>query len=163
MLALAPPLLQVTLCSRLQVAQVSPDVPVVVVAIWSLLAGGSEAILLAFTSGVLLDLMGGTPLGSSALALMVVAATGIAVRMGLPRTNPVLQALVVFVGALAYYSVLLLIVDSLHAHIGWTETITAVGVPAGLLDVLVAVPVSELLRRLSLWPNAPLLQVTEAR
>ncbi len=66
-------ILQSTLFARLQAFGGTPDLMLLTVVSWSLIAPGVQALVWAFAGGVLLDLLSGGPLGASALGLLLVA------------------------------------------------------------------------------------------
>jgi len=158
-LIVVPCLVQTVLVGRVSVRGIAPDVTLCVIAIWGMLEGGIEALVVAFLSGVLLDLLTGNPLGSSAIALVVAASVGLAFAVVLPRTNPIVHVALVVVSTTAYYSVLMLLADSLQAHVSWTNVAIAVIVPSMVANVPVALVASEVLRRVSDGlggPHAPM-------
>ena len=101
-LVVLPCLAQVVLVGRLSVRGIGPDIALCSVAIWSMLEGGVEALVLAFLPGVLLDLLTGNPLGVSALALLTAASLGLACGSILPRANPFVYVALVVVARIAY-------------------------------------------------------------
>lgn len=65
-------LIQATLLARVRLEGIAPNLPLVIVACWSLLRGQIEGMVWGFFGGLLLDLVAGLPLGTSSLALMTV-------------------------------------------------------------------------------------------
>ncbi len=60
-------LLQTTLMSYVAVASIRPNLPVILTASFALMCGSRTGMLVGFTSGILLDLMGGGIIGFYAL------------------------------------------------------------------------------------------------
>lgn len=158
-LMVVPCLLQTVLVGRVSVRGIGPDLVLCSIAIWSMLEGGVEALVVAFLSGVLLDLLAGNPLGASALALVLAASLGIGFAVVLPRTNPIVHVVLVVVSTAAYYTVLMLLVDSLQAHVSWTSLAVAVIVPSAVVNAPFALIASEILRRLSVELGGPHVQM----
>jgi len=153
------PAIQAGVSSHMQVAHIMPDVVLCVVVIWSMLIGGTEALLVGFFAGLILDLVSGNPLGVTALALVTISLLTGNWRLGLRRTNPILQSVAVFIASLVYYSVLLLVIDSLDAHVAWWDVLLTVAIPSGLLNVIIALPLSAALHRTATWLNGPIISV----
>ena len=151
--------MQTEVLARLDLVAVRPDLMVTIVVIWSLLVGGIEAMVMAFLGGVLLDLLAGNPLGSSALGLIAVAGLSSPWRLGLRRTNPMLHLVTVFVGTVAYYTVIVVVIDSLQARVDVRDAWLAVAIPSGLLNLVLTIPLLELLRRLDVRLRGPIIQV----
>jgi rod shape-determining protein MreD len=134
-------LLQVGVASRFSLRGLTPDLVLCFVLLWSLLEGGFESLILAFCAGIALDFLAGNPLGGTALALMGVAGIFGFWPLGVIRTNIVLEAGVIITGSLAYYSLLVLVVDSLRGHVSWVSAMVSVAVPSSLLNLVVAIPI----------------------
>jgi rod shape-determining protein MreD len=158
-LIVVPCLLQTVLVGRLSVRGIGPDLALCSIAVWSMLEGGIEALVVAFVSGLLLDVLAGNPLGASALALVVAASLGIGFAVVLPRTNPIVHVALVVVATAVYYTVLMLLVDSLQAHVSWTSLAVAVIAPTAAVNAPFALIASEILRRLSAQLGGPHVQM----
>ena len=63
-------LLQTTFVPYLSLLGAKPNLMLLVVVAWTLIAGSREGLWWAFIGGLWLDLLGGSPLGASALALV---------------------------------------------------------------------------------------------
>ena len=66
-------LLQTTFVPYLSLLGAKPNLMLLVVVAWTLIAGSREGLWWAFIGGLWLDLLGGSPLGASALALVAAA------------------------------------------------------------------------------------------
>lgn len=140
--------LQTTLFSRLAQFRIFPDVVLLVVILSARWLDPDPALLLGFTGGVAVDLLGTTPLGLRALVLTLVA-YGAVKTVDRFDFNPVSVALSAVVFSLLGV-VLLAVLGTLFGQGSLAEgnvvrTILLVPVFNGLLALLVAAPMRRLM------------------
>jgi rod shape-determining protein MreD len=95
--------LQMTLLPHLQLAGITPQLAIVAAISWALQRGALEGMVWAFLAGMLLDAFSYTPLGVTALALMLAIFATTRLQKVLPETPvflPILMTGLVFAGYL---------------------------------------------------------------
>lgn len=133
--------LQTTLFARLEAFNIIPDAPLLIVILAARWLDPDPALLLGFTGGIVLDLLGTTPMGLRALVFVLVSYT--AVRT-LDRVEPNPLSSVWSVVALSLLGVMLFAVFGTLFSLGsLTEvnvlrTIVLVPIYNGALSLLVA-------------------------
>jgi rod shape-determining protein MreD len=95
-------LLQSTLLVRVEVANVRPDLVLILVIAGTLIYGAKNGIVWAFVGGVALDLLSGGPFGSSSLALIAAAVVASPGHRTLSRFNAIVPLSAAALGTLAY-------------------------------------------------------------
>lgn len=143
---------------RLTVYGVRPDLMLVSVTAWSLLAafrarelqyagegpnllrGINDGVVWGFMGGVFLDLLSGAPFGISALALMIAALVVGMFTVGVAASAPILMVVVTPLGTLAYHIIFLAIVSLTGRPVSWNGEMTRVILPSAVFN-LVLVPV----------------------
>lgn len=109
--AMVAGLLELTIGSYVRVGDAQPHLVLVLGVIWTVASGLDAGLAWAFAGGLLLDILGPRPLGSSAFALLVSLSIAAAAARPLHRLRPL--APVALVPALSVvYSVLLLVTFS---------------------------------------------------
>jgi rod shape-determining protein MreD len=126
-LALAA-ILNATVMAEFRIGGGAPDLVFLLVVSWALLADLRDAMLWAVVGGVWQDWLSITPLGASALGLVVVAFIADTVFGEVGRTNLIVPPLVVVSGTLVYHLGIILVL--------WLDGYT-VPLPRGLLYVTV--------------------------
>ncbi len=112
-------LLQSTAATRLEVSNVKPDLVLLVVVIGTLIYGGRAGLGWAFLGGISLDIFSGGPLGSSSLALILVAViVGIGQRT-LSRYNIVVPLLSICIATIVYGATYVSILAVLEGLTRW--------------------------------------------
>jgi rod shape-determining protein MreD len=111
-----------------------------------------EGLVWAFVGGLLIDLRSGGPLGTTAMALIVVAfMAGRSWGQGL-GSRLVELLLVALVGGLLYHLIVLFAVAAVGHTVYWTHSLLRVAIPSVLLNTFLAPfvqqPVAWLGRRL---------------
>ena len=99
-----------------------PQFLVLTVLYWSTMTPRAGGILLAFTGGIALDVLGGTQLGQHALALSLLAYLATRFHL-LTRAKPIFEQGLFVLAALAIYEALLWAIDGWSGHPsgGWTR------------------------------------------
>ena len=140
-------LVQVTLLSRLRPLGVSPDLLVVMVSCWALLAGLTEGAAWAFFAGLGLDLVAGLPLGTSSLALLCAC---LPARLGINQmfgTNLLLPVTIV-AAATVIDGVAMIVLSSLRGQpLSWLSFIVNIILPETALNIALVPLVYPLLRK----------------
>lgn len=117
----------------------APNLILVLILVWSSLRGAREGVAWAFGAGLMLDLLALDPLGSNALALIVVAVIGSLAQRPLMQSGLVLTMLMVIVATLAHF-VVASFVDALMGA-GYSFMISVrLGALTALLNVLTVPP-----------------------
>lgn len=139
-------LLQATVLPYLRVFGGQPDLIVVLVLAWSLLDRDQEGMAWAFVGGLFLDLLSGTPLGVSSMALVPIAFVVGLTEAQVYRTSVGLPILLTIGGALAYHFLYLLLLRFFGGVVlPWTAAIGYVTLPSVVFDVILIVPALRLL------------------
>jgi rod shape-determining protein MreD len=138
-------IVQSTVVPEIRIGSGGPDLILMLVLSWTLLADIEEGLYWAIVGGILQDLINGVPTGTSALALVVVA---FVVNMSLGqigRTNLIVPPLVAVVGTALYQLVLaaLLAVVGHPVPIGYS--LTHVTLPTGLFNIILMLPIFRLM------------------
>jgi rod shape-determining protein MreD len=115
---------------------VKPDLMLLVVISWSLLRGAREGIVWGFIGGLCLDLFSGTPLGLSALALLIVSFFSGLGEATIFHTHIILPLATAFFASLIYDSIFLLVLRALGWPLVWLDSFIRLVLPASLLNVL---------------------------
>jgi rod shape-determining protein MreD len=121
-----------------------------VVVLLTLLNGLAVGARLAFIAGLGLDVVGATPLGSHALAMLLAATVVASLVVGFRPENPLLPVAAMLVGAICYELALALITRVVTAAAELRVYFTVVVLPSALLATIPALPLFVLLRR---WAN----------
>jgi len=94
--------LQSTLVPKIRVGGGGPDILLMVVLSWTMLAGLEEGLVWALVAGILQDLVSGLPTGTTALALVVVAGLTSFILGTVSPKNLVLPPVVLGIGTVLY-------------------------------------------------------------
>ncbi len=141
-------ILKSTLMPHLQIGGGAPDLMLMVVASWALMAPYPEAFAWAFVGGLVQDLLSGAPLGASTLGLLVVAYMAHLLQTQLYRSNVIIVLFVTLAGTLAFHLVMLVVLTLGGYQTNWLYNLTYVTVPTVVLNILLVVPVFKLMNRL---------------
>ncbi|MBN1887253.1 MAG: rod shape-determining protein MreD [Thermoflexales bacterium] len=134
-------MLQSTLVPRLAVGSVRFDLMLLVVVSWSLRRGLQEGILWAFCGGMALDLFSGVPLGSTALAFMIVASVVALARASLFRSRVALPWVMAGLATLIYYGLSLVIMGIMGRPLEVGTILLRQVLPAMLYNVVLVTAV----------------------
>jgi len=141
-------LLQAAVLPQFRVFEGQPDLVVIVVLAWAILDQGQEGLFWAFVGGLALDLFSGAPFGISSLALMLVAYVVSQANAQLYRVNVVPPILLTAAGAFAYHVLYLILLRFLVGYaVVWAEALLYVTLPSVIFDLLLIVPVLQVLAR----------------
>ncbi len=127
-------LIQTTLLARVSVLGAQPDLMLLVVLAWTVMRGADEGLGWAFIGGIMLDVLSGGPLASTALALIAVAAmAGQSLGQGI-GSEVVRLILLALLGALIYHLVLLILLSWTGHTIDWQFALAEVALPSAVLN-----------------------------
>jgi rod shape-determining protein MreD len=140
-------LLQSTLLPTLGLIRARPELVVTTVVIWAVLRGAREALPWAFGGGLLLDVFSQMPLGTAALALVIVAFCSSVGEASVFRTNFLLPTVIVFWGSVLYGVLYLFLLRTHQLPVEWLGTLRHSVVPSAILSTVLAPPIYWLLSR----------------
>ncbi len=129
-------LLQTTLVPHISLWGAKPNLQLLVVIAWTLIGGSQEGLWWALIGGLWLDLLGGTPFGASALALLV---SSYLVGVGAStifRERLVIRILSGLTAGLVYGLVLLILLALTGRPTTWSVTFFRVIVPDAIYNAL---------------------------
>jgi rod shape-determining protein MreD len=131
-------LVQTVLLSRVNLWGARPDLMLLLVLIWAVVRGVDEALVWGFIGGLIVDLLSGGPLGTTALALVVVAfLAGQSWGQGLG--SPVIQLVfLALIGITVYHLILLTILAWTGYAVDWVGALLRVAGPSALLNAALA-------------------------
>jgi rod shape-determining protein MreD len=141
-------ILKSTLMPHLRVLGGAPDLMLMMVASWALLAPHTEAFFWAFVGGVAQDLLSGVPLGTSSLALLVVALLANMLQAQLYRSNVVIPLFVTLVGSVVFYLVVMGVLTLTGHAVDWIYTLLNIAAPTVILNLILALPIFVVMTRL---------------
>ncbi|MCC7450317.1 MAG: rod shape-determining protein MreD [Anaerolineae bacterium] len=134
-------ILQSTVIPEIRIGGGGPDLIVMLVIAWALLAGVEEGTVWALIGGVVQDLLNGTPTGTSALALVVlVFVITLAIRP-VNRKNLIVPPLVAAVGTVLYHVMLMALLTVVGRPVSISYTLPYVTLPTVLFNTVLMLPV----------------------
>lgn len=147
-------LAQATLVARIRFLGACPNLPLVAVATWSLLAGFTDGIQWGFIGGLGLDLVAGMPLGTSSLALMATCFLAGLGKSSIFAGNLALPVVIVSLATPVYGWIVLLTQQLYGTPVDWIASTVRVIGPELVLNALLTVPIYPLLRWLAFQTGA---------
>lgn len=144
-------ILNTSVMPELRIGGGAPDLVFLVVVSWALLADAGDAMLWAVFGGAIQDTISLTPVGASALGLVVVAFAADALLGDVRRTNLLLPPLVMGVGTVIYHLGLMIVLrlDGYTVPLG--DGLLTVTLPTMIYHVLLSVPVFRLVGLVHDW------------
>ncbi len=137
--------LQSTVVPEIRIGNGGPDLILMLVLAWTLLADIEEGLYWAVIGGIFQDLINGVPTGTSALALVVVA-FGVNMVVGqVGRHNIPVPLLVAVAGTVAYQLLLAVLLTVLGHSVSIVYMLTHVTLPTGLFNVILMLPIFRLM------------------
>lgn len=140
--------LKSTLMPNLRLLGGAPDLMLIMVVCWALLAPYHEAFFWAFAGGVFQDLLSSAPLGTSSLALLVVAMLGSLLQGQLYRSNVLIPLLVTLAGSVVSHLIVLAVLALTGYAISWIYDLVYVTAPTVILNLVLALPIFLVMSRL---------------
>jgi rod shape-determining protein MreD len=138
-------ILQSTLVPEIRVGGGGPDLILMSVLSWMLLAGTEEGIVWAMVGGIVQDLISGIPTGTSALALVVVAFGANLVFGTIARNNLILPPIVAAMGTVVYHLMLVVLLSILGRNVAIAYVLVYVTLPSIVFNFVLMLPIFRLL------------------
>jgi rod shape-determining protein MreD len=138
LLLIAIVIIQTTAMPHLTILDVKPDLMLLMVISWSLLRGAKEGLIWAMMGGIGLDLVSGTPFGSSTVALVVLSLVAGLGELSVFRSHIALPLIATLIATLAYNLFFLLLLYVRGCSIAWTDSLIKVVLPSTLINVLLS-------------------------
>ncbi len=138
--------IQGTLLARLRFFGASPNLLLVVTICWSMLSSVSDGLLWAFAGGLGVDLIAGTPLGTTPLALMPACFLAGLGRSRVFSTAAPLPLVLVALATLIFGGINLLLMQVRHVPVAVGNTMMRVVLPELALNVLLTAVIYPFLR-----------------
>ncbi len=142
-------LIQASLLARVRIFGAQPDLLLVTVVCWSLIAGVTQGLAIAFVGGILLDLVAGLPVGASSLALMPVCFLASIGRSSVYHNNLWLPVLLVGLATPLHAWILLLTRQLRGAPIDWLGATLHVILPEMALNIALTLIIVRVLWRIN--------------
>jgi rod shape-determining protein MreD len=118
---------------------------------WTLAGDWNGGLLWGLIGGLCLDLLSGGPLGASALVLVIVAFLASLAEGQLWRSHVLLPLAAALMGSVLYHLLLPLILAVFGFEFDWGRALVGVLLPSTLLNLMLIVPLYEILRRVRGW------------
>jgi rod shape-determining protein MreD len=138
-------ILQSTIVPEIRIGEGGPDLILMLVLSWMMLADMREGIVWAMVGGILQDLVNGLPTGTSALALVVVASLVNLVVGPVARSNIVVPPVVIAVGTVLYHLLLIGLFAILGRPVPIGYTLIHATLPTVVFNTILTLPVSRLM------------------
>ncbi len=129
-------LLQTTLVPALQVFNAVPNLVLLVVVGYTMEYGSQRGLIWAFIGGLWLDLLAGTPLGASAIALLITVAVIGLMSANLFRGHVLVVALGGLLAGVLYGLIMVAILTLLGRQTQWLTAIVGVILPNAVYDAV---------------------------
>jgi rod shape-determining protein MreD len=169
-------ILQSTAAPRLQVSGARPDLMLLSVVSWSLLAafrvrelqyageppsllrGINDGVVWGFVGGICLDLLSTAPLGLSAVALMLAALVVGVFSVGVSSSGFIQVPLMAVIGTVTYHIVFLAGLALTSRPVFWSTAVTRVVLPSVVFNLALVPLVYGLLSLVNRWSSRERLQ-----
>jgi rod shape-determining protein MreD len=139
--------IQVTVVPKFRIAEGGPDLVLLLVLSWMLLAGMEEGVIWAILGGVLQDLITGIPLGTTALALVVVSSTANLIVGEVGPGNLIYPPIIAAAGTVLYHVLLVVLFSLIGRPVELGHTLLYVTLPTALFNVVLSVPIFRVMGR----------------
>ncbi len=146
-LLLVAVVIQATIVPELRVAEGGPDFVLLLVLSWMLLAGMEEGVVWAILGGVMQDLITGIPLGTTALALVIVSSAANLVAGEVAPGNLIYPPIIAAAGTALYHGVLIALFSLIGRPVEWGHTLLYVTLPTVVFNMVLSVPVFRVMGR----------------
>jgi rod shape-determining protein MreD len=134
--------------SHLAFRGVVAGIVLITVVDWGILRGMDEALVWAFIGGLCLDVFTGWPVGTSAVALVVVASLVSLGEGTFMRTHAFLPLVTVFGATILFYTIALFVLESTHHTVAWIAVLRGSVLPIATYNAVLNIPGFWLVRRL---------------
>jgi rod shape-determining protein MreD len=138
-------ILQSTIVPEIRIGEGGPDLILMLVLSWMMLADLQEGLVWAVVGGILQDLVNGLPTGTSALALVAIAFLVNLVLGPVARSNLVIPPVVLAVGTVAYHVLLMALFAILGRPVPIGYTLIHVTLPTVVFNTVLILPVYRLM------------------
>ncbi len=128
--------LQTTFIVHLTIWGVHPDLPLLVVAGWSLLRGPREGAVWGFIAGVVVDLLSGAPFGAATLSLTIVGLLAGLGRATVFRSRLVLLLATAFLGTIVYDLIFMVVLAISGRTVVWLDGLLRIIIPSALINAV---------------------------
>lgn len=142
--------LNATVMPEFRIGGGAPDLVLLVVVSWALLADVREAMLWSVIGGVLQDWLSVAPVGTSALGLVVIVFAADLIFGDVSRNNVLIPPLAAAGGTVVYHLIVLSVLWAVGVAVPFDRGISYVTLPAMFYNALLIVPIFRLLGRLHL-------------
>jgi rod shape-determining protein MreD len=150
-LLLIAALLNATVVAELRIGNGAPDLVLLLVISWALLADVREAMFWAVVGGVMQDMLSVAPLGASSLGLVIVAFAADTAFGDVRRSNVLIPPLVALVGTVIYHLGLIAVLQLVGYGVPFGTAMTYVTFPAMIYNAILIIPVFRLTGLLHVW------------
>lgn len=136
--------IQSTIVPEIRIGSGGPDLVLMLVLSWTLLADIEEGVVWAIVGGVVQDLINGVPLGTSALALVILAfAVNVSIRT-VAWNNLIIPVPAAAVGTILYHLMLFVLLAVLGRRISMVYMLTSVTLPTLVFNAILILPIFRL-------------------
>lgn len=125
-----------------------PSIMLIVVVDWGILRGTDEGMMWAFLGGLCTDVFTGWPMGTSTVAMVVVASL---VSLGggtFIRTHALLPPATIFGATIIYYGTAMFILESTHHPVDWLTELRGIVIPIAAYNAVLNIPIFRLVQLL---------------
>jgi rod shape-determining protein MreD len=136
--------LQSTLLRHLQLLDGRPDLVLLAVVAWSLTGRTEEAMIWGFFGGLFMDLLSGIPFGSSAMALVLVAALASLLEGRFWEAHLLMPLGVMLAASVLYHALALGTILLMGRSIDFNSAALRVILPSAFLNLVLALPATQL-------------------
>jgi rod shape-determining protein MreD len=144
-------ILQSSIVARVQLLAGVGDLPLLVVAAWSLRANKPVAFAWAFVAGLATSFVTGLSPIVPIFSYLFVAWLGVTIRALVWQTQLLLMFVVTFAGSLVMYALSYVVLVILGTPLDLAESLQQIVLPSVLLNLLFAIPLNALLRDAAMW------------
>ncbi len=129
-------LLQSTVVARIHILGVSPDLVLLFIVGWVLYRGAGEGIVVALTSGLILDALSGAPFGLRLVSLAVASSVVGLGELNVFRSAWFLPYVTVAIATLIYQGLFLLLASLLGVPVIWWPTMWRLVLPVVVVNTV---------------------------
>ncbi len=137
--------LQATVMPELEIAGGVPDLVLLVVLAWTLMAGYERGLVWAFVGGILQDLISAVPMGTTSLALVCVISLAALILGQISPRNLIYPALAAVGATLIAHLVSLAVLFVASRPLPLIATLLSTTLPGMIYNAVVMIPVYRLL------------------
>ena len=130
-------IVELTVTPYLRVGDAQPHLVFVLAVVWTVAVGVDSGLVWAFVGGLVLDTLAQRPLGTTALALLVVVGATAVLGRTLARIRPVVAIIATLLLSLVYSMTLIVLFSVLRPPLALSDPLRIVA-PGVLYDVIVA-------------------------